>query len=105
MPPRTGLFFNGEEYGRSRCVTKMHTDPPRQHKQPEGEIKIDDAKICPPKRHEMKESMESLIHHFKLFSEGYTVPAGSTYTAVECPKVRAGGLCFVCVRTMFFVSL
>lgn len=60
--------------------------------QPEGEIKVDDAKVCPPKRHEMKQSMESLIHHFKLFSEGFAVPAGSTYTAVEAPKVWRGYL-------------
>lgn len=43
------------------------------NKMPKGEIKVDDAKICPPKRAEMKSSMEALIHHFKLFSEGYLV--------------------------------
>lgn len=43
------------------------------NKMPSGEIKIDDAKICPPKRAEMKNSMEALIHHFKLFTEGYSV--------------------------------
>ena len=57
------------------------------NKMPAGEIKVDDAKISPPKRAEMKESMESLIHHFKLYTEGYTVPPGSTYTAIEAPKV------------------
>lgn len=46
-----------------QCINKM----------PSGEIRIDDAKICPPTRAEMKESMESLIHHFKLFTEGYNV--------------------------------
>ena len=54
---------------------------------PEGEVKIDDAKISPPSRHEMKNSMEALIHHFKLFTQGFQVPPGSTYTAVEAPKV------------------
>merc|ERR1712168_701134 len=44
----------------------------------------------PPKRAEMKQSMESLIHHFKLHTEGYQVPAGSTYTAVEAPKGEFG---------------
>lgn len=53
---------------------------------PAGAIKTDDNKIVPPPRAAMKESMESLIHHFKLFSEGYAVPAGETYTAIEAPK-------------------
>ncbi|KPM10735.1 NADH dehydrogenase [ubiquinone] iron-sulfur protein 2, mitochondrial-like protein [Sarcoptes scabiei] len=57
---------------------------------PIGEIKVDDNKIVPPKRAEMKSSMEALIHHFKLFTEGYQVPAGSTYTAVEAPKGEFG---------------
>ncbi|KTG05116.1 hypothetical protein cypCar_00003133 [Cyprinus carpio] len=56
------------------------------NKMPAGEIKVDDAKIAPPKRSEMKTSMESLIHHFKLYTEGYQVPPGATYTAVEAPK-------------------
>jgi NADH-quinone oxidoreductase subunit D len=53
---------------------------------PGGEVMIDDNKIAPPKRGEMKRSMEALIHHFKLYTEGYHVPAGETYTAVEAPK-------------------
>jgi NADH dehydrogenase (ubiquinone) Fe-S protein 2 len=57
---------------------------------PEGEVRVDDAKISPPKRAEMKDSMESLIHHFKLYTEGYSVPAGSTYSAVEAPKGEFG---------------
>nr|CAX69744.1 NADH dehydrogenase (ubiquinone) Fe-S protein 2 [Schistosoma japonicum] len=60
------------------------------NKMPKGEIRVDDAKICPPKRAEMKHSMEALIHHFKLFSEGYLVPPGSTYTAIEAPKGEFG---------------
>uniref|UniRef100_A0A8B9T1G7 NADH dehydrogenase [ubiquinone] iron-sulfur protein 2, mitochondrial n=1 Tax=Anas platyrhynchos TaxID=8839 RepID=A0A8B9T1G7_ANAPL len=60
------------------------------NKMPEGEIKVDDAKISPPKRAEMKTSMESLIHHFKLYTEGYQVPPGATYTAVEAPKGEFG---------------
>ncbi|XP_048785066.1 NADH dehydrogenase [ubiquinone] iron-sulfur protein 2, mitochondrial [Lagopus muta] len=56
------------------------------NKMPEGEIKVDDAKISPPKRAEMKTSMESLIHHFKLYTEGYQVPPGATYTAIEAPQ-------------------
>lgn len=53
---------------------------------PGGPIKVDDRKVSPPPRADMKRSMESLIHHFKLFTEGYHVPAGETYTAVEAPK-------------------
>jgi NADH-quinone oxidoreductase subunit D len=53
---------------------------------PEGPVKTDDNKISPPSRAEMKSSMEALIHHFKLYTEGYHVPAGETYTAVEAPK-------------------
>ncbi|MGE4480943.1 NADH-quinone oxidoreductase subunit D [Acidocella sp.] len=51
-----------------------------------GPVKVQDRKITPPKRAEMKHSMEALIHHFKLYTEGYHVPAGATYTAVEAPK-------------------
>uniref|UniRef100_R4FLV8 Complex I-49kD n=1 Tax=Rhodnius prolixus TaxID=13249 RepID=R4FLV8_RHOPR len=57
---------------------------------PESEIKTDDMKISTPSRAEMKTSMEALIHHFKLFTQGYQVPAGATYTAVEAPKGEFG---------------
>ena len=53
---------------------------------PAGSVKVDDRKVAPPPRAEMKRSMEALIHHFKLYTEGYHVPAGETYTAVEAPK-------------------
>ena len=53
---------------------------------PEGPIMVEDDKITPPRRADMKSSMEALIHHFKLYTEGYHVPAGETYTAVEAPK-------------------
>lgn len=55
-------------------------------KMPDGPVKVDDRKVTPPPRGEMKRSMEALIHHFKLYTEGYHVPAGETYTAVEAPK-------------------
>ena len=55
-----------------------------------GPVKTQDHKITPPKRGEMKRSMEALIHHFKLFTEGYHVPAGSTYTVTEAPKGEFG---------------
>ena len=59
-----------------QCVEKM----------PDGPVKTEDRKVAPPSRGEMKHSMEALIHHFKLYTEGYHVPAGETYTAVEAPK-------------------
>lgn len=63
-----------------QCINQM----------PEGLYKVDDHKISPPSRTMMKDSMESLIHHFKLFTEGYSVPKGETYTAVEAPKGEFG---------------
>ena len=53
---------------------------------PIGPAKSIDHKVTPPKRSEMKHSMEALIHHFKLYTEGFKVPAGETYAAVEAPK-------------------
>ena len=53
---------------------------------PLGPVKTTDNKVSPPKRGEMKKSMEALIHHFKLYTEGYHVPAGETYCAEEAPK-------------------
>uniref|UniRef100_A0A453G3V9 NAD(P)H dehydrogenase subunit H n=1 Tax=Aegilops tauschii subsp. strangulata TaxID=200361 RepID=A0A453G3V9_AEGTS len=57
---------------------------------PSGMIKADDRKLCPPSRSRMKLSMESSIHHFELYTEGFSVPAPSTYTAVEAPKGEFG---------------
>ncbi len=57
---------------------------------PNGSVKSDDRKISPPPRAEMKKSMEAMIHHFKLYSEGYSVPQGEAYTAVEAPKGEFG---------------
>ena len=53
---------------------------------PSGPIIAPDHKVTAPKRGEMKQSMEALIHHFKLYTEGFHVPAGESYTAVEAPK-------------------
>ncbi len=57
---------------------------------PEGPIATDDRKVAPPKRAEMKRSMEALIHHFKLYTEGFHVPAGEVYVATESPKGEFG---------------
>ena len=63
-----------------QCLAKMKPGP----------IKVQDSKISPPSRADMKRSMEALIHHFKLYTEGYHVPAGATYTVVEAPKGEFG---------------
>ena len=57
---------------------------------PGGAVRSNDYKVSPPPRAEMKRSMEALIHHFKLYTEGFHVPAGETYTAVEAPKGEFG---------------
>ena len=57
---------------------------------PKGPCKAENNKVTPPARADMKQSMEALIHHFKLFTEGFRVPAGETYTAVEAPKGEFG---------------
>ena len=63
-----------------QCIEKM----------PAGPVTIENNKVTPPKRGEMKRSMEALIHHFKLYTEGYHVPPGDTYTVVEAPKGEFG---------------
>lgn len=57
---------------------------------PNGFYKVNDSKITPPSRMQIKYSMESLIHHFKFFTEGYTVPSNATYKAIEAPKGEFG---------------
>jgi NADH-quinone oxidoreductase subunit D len=66
----------------SQCVDWLRNNP--------GSVMLDDHKLSPPPREEMKEDMESLIHHFKLFTEGYSVPAGQVYCAIEAPKGEFG---------------
>ena len=67
-----------------QCIAKMRV-PDGQ-----GPVASTDGKVVPPKRGEMKRSMEALIHHFKLYTEGYHVPAGEVYCAVEAPKGEFG---------------
>ena len=68
----------------TQCLEKLRL--------PEGQgpVTISDNKIVPPRRSEMKRSMEALIHHFKLYTEGHRVPAGGAYAAVEAPKGEFG---------------
>jgi NADH-quinone oxidoreductase subunit D len=78
-----------EEMRQSVKIMKQCCDKLRS---PEGQgpVSVIDQKIVPPKRGEMKRSMEALIHHFKLYTEGYHVPAGEVYAAVEAPKGEFG---------------
>ncbi|UZJ56989.1 hypothetical protein CBS101457_006309 [Exobasidium rhododendri] len=86
---------NGDCYDRYLCRIEEFRQSLRiieqcLNKMPAGQYKVDDHKLTPPPRASMKESMESLIHHFKLFSEGYHVPPGETYSAIEAPKGEMG---------------
>jgi NADH-quinone oxidoreductase subunit D len=67
-----------------QCIERLNA--------PEGQgpVSADDGKVVPPRRSEMKRSMEALIHHFKLYTEGYHVPPGEVYAAVEAPKGEFG---------------
>ncbi len=76
-----------EEMRQSNRIIKQCIDWLRQNP---GPVMIEDHKITPPKREEMKADMEALIHHFKLFTEGYTIPEGEVYAAVEHPKGEFG---------------
>ena len=66
----------------SQCVKWLKENP--------GPVMSDDHKVAPPKRGNMKDDMESMIHHFKLFTEGYCLPEGEVYSAVEHPKGEFG---------------
>jgi NADH-quinone oxidoreductase subunit D len=68
-----------------QCVDWLRANP--------GPVSIEDHKVVPPKRAEVKENMEALIHHFKLFTEGYCPPPGEVYAAVEAPKGEFG--CYI----------
>ncbi len=63
-----------------QCIEKM----------PDGPVSVENNKVTPPKRGEMKQSMEALIHHFKLYTEGFHVPPGETYSVIEAPKGEFG---------------
>ncbi|HEX9878108.1 MAG TPA: NADH-quinone oxidoreductase subunit D [Gammaproteobacteria bacterium] len=76
-----------EEFRQSNRIVKQCIDWLRANP---GPVILDDHKVTPPRRIEMKDDMESLIHHFKLFTEGYCVPEGETYAAIEHPKGEFG---------------
>ncbi len=66
----------------SQCITWLRHHP--------GPVSLSNYKVIPPSREEMKDDMEALIHHFKLFTEGYSTPPGEVYAAVEAPKGEFG---------------
>jgi len=76
-----------EEMRQSNRIVKQCVDWLRAHP---GPVMVEDHKIAPPSRTEMKGDMESLIHHFKLFTEGFCIPEGEAYAAVEAPKGEFG---------------
>lgn len=78
-----------EEMRQSAKIMKQCCDKLRAA-EGQGPVSAVDQKIVPPKRGEMKKSMEALIHHFKLYTEGFHVPAGEVYAAVEAPKGEFG---------------
>jgi NADH-quinone oxidoreductase subunit D len=86
---------NGDCYDRYLCRMEEMRQSVRIIRQcieqmPSGPVASDNRKVVPPPRAEMKRSMEALIHHFKLYTEGYHVPAGEVYAAVEAPKGEFG---------------
>lgn len=86
---------NGDCYDRYLCRMEEFRQSLRiihqcLNKMPAGPIKVEDYKVAPPPRAAMKENMEALIHHFLLYSKGYTVPPGETYSAIEAPKGEMG---------------
>jgi NADH-quinone oxidoreductase subunit D len=86
---------NGDCYDRYLCRIEEMRQSVRiieqcLDKMPPGPVVTEDRKVAPPSRGEMKRSMEALIHHFKLYTEGYKVPPGETYAAVEAPKGEFG---------------
>ena len=76
-----------EELRQSTRIIKQCVDWLRKNP---GPVMVDDHKLVAPKREDMKEDMEALIHHFKLFTEGFCIPAGEAYAAVEAPKGEFG---------------
>jgi NADH-quinone oxidoreductase subunit D len=67
-----------------QCIGKLRANDGQ------GPVAVEDHKVVPPRRGDMKRSMEALIHHFKLYTEGFHVPAGEVYAAVEAPKGEFG---------------
>lgn len=86
---------NGDCYDRYLCRMEEFRQSLRiihqcLNQMPAGPVRVEDYKISPPPRSAMKENMEALIHHFLLYTKGYAVPPGETYSAIEAPKGEMG---------------
>ena len=86
---------NGDVYDRYRVrvdemVESMKIVEQAMDRMPKGDYRVDDRKVTPPPRARIDESMEALIHHFKIFTEGFTVAPGETYVAIESPRGELG---------------
>jgi NADH dehydrogenase (ubiquinone) Fe-S protein 2 len=86
---------NGDCYDRYLCRMEEFRQSLRiihqcLNKMPAGPVRVEDYKVSPPPRTAMKENMEALIHHFLLYTKGYAVPPGETYSAIEAPKGEMG---------------
>jgi NADH-quinone oxidoreductase subunit D len=86
---------NGDVYDRYRVRVEEMLESVRIVRQaaermPKGDYRVDDRKVTPPPRQRIDESMEALIHHFKIFTEGFRVPPGETYIAIESPRGELG---------------
>jgi NADH-quinone oxidoreductase subunit D len=89
------LGENGDVYDRYRCRVREMSQSLRIVQQaldslPEGPVLVDDRKIAPPPRSELGRSMEAVIHHFKLWTEGFSAPEGYVYQRIESPKGEFG---------------
>ncbi len=80
----------GTRSGWSRCARAPRSSSRRWTACPEGPVKADAPKIVLPDREKMKTQMEALIHHFKIVTEGFAVPAGEVYQGIECGHGQMG---------------
>jgi NADH-quinone oxidoreductase subunit D len=89
------LESDGDVYARYRCRVREMSESLRIIRQaldklPEGPVNIDNRKIVPPPRAELGRSMEAVIHHFKLWTEGFSAPDGFVYQSIESPRGELG---------------
>ena len=85
-----GDCFDRYSIRLAECRESMRIIEQILHKLPDGDYRVQDKKVTPPPRARIDESMEALIHHFKIFTEGFKVPAGEAYAAVESPRGELG---------------
>ena len=88
--PRTATATTASSSASTRSSSRCSIVRQCVERMPAGDYRVQDRKITPPPRARIDESMEALIHHFKLFTEGFKVPAGETYVAIESPRGEIG---------------